>query len=238
MQVEYSRHPEAYKHTMVMQDIEKSVEDKALNLRYLHADEVNEKRQKFLLFKMGFFTRQEHLKFNGQKQHTMILICQYIDDNIDKLFKNRDRQKLYSTSAGSNKKNKAFQESLKTFENLPQDQLTDRQKTILFVEKRKYAEYLKQEAEQAIKDRRHKIWIKHIGDTYKECDKSVGFAQKNTFIEDRIEMTQKYFGYLNDFDNNNAGVSINKIKKELFKFQRKSKNKQRQLQRADPIKIL
>lgn len=74
MQVEYSREPDTYAHTTVMQDQQKSIEDKALNLRFCHPEEVNEKRQKFLLFKMGFFTRQEHLKFNGQKLHTMVLV--------------------------------------------------------------------------------------------------------------------------------------------------------------------
>lgn len=36
---------------------EKSIEDKPLNLRYCHPEEVNEKRQKFLIFKMGYFTK-------------------------------------------------------------------------------------------------------------------------------------------------------------------------------------
>ena len=84
------------------------------------------------------------------------------------------------------------------------------------MEKRKYAERLKQEVEKIISNRKHNIWVRHIKDTYKECDKSVGFKQKDGYIEDRIELTQKYFAYLNDFANGNQ--EINKIKKDLFKF--------------------
>lgn len=94
------------------------------------------------------------------------------------------------------------------------------------------------EQERALKERRHNVRLRHIRDTYKECGQSVGFAHKNHYIEDRIELTQKYFGYLNDFDHSNTGVNINKIRKELFRFQRDMRSKQKQQKTADPLEIL
>ena len=53
---------------------------------------------------MGFFTRQEHLKYNGQKLHTMELINQYIDENIDELYRKRYENKVVKLKAPSTSK--------------------------------------------------------------------------------------------------------------------------------------
>lgn len=105
------------------------------------------------------------------------------------------------------------------------------------MEKKKYADHLKKQVEANLKSKKHKTWVRHIEDTYKECDKSVGFAQKNMYIEDRIEMTEKYFVQLNDINGKNK--DINKIKKDLFKFQRLLKQKQREKQNnSDPLHFI
>lgn len=75
----------------IVKGAKKSIEDKYLNLRFCHDDEVNLKRQKFVRFKQGFYQRQDHLKRNGQKFHTINLCAIFIEKNIDYLFKNRDK---------------------------------------------------------------------------------------------------------------------------------------------------
>ena len=88
---------------------------------------------------------------------------------------------------------------------------------------------MKNDIEKKLKLRRHKIWLNHIAYTKQECDPKIDFAHKNIFIEDRIEFTQKYFGMANDLHmlNNEEQKDINKIKRELFKFQRNLKNKKK-----------
>lgn len=43
----------------------RSIEDKPINLRFCHVDEVNRKRQKFVNFKHAFYLKQDHLKTQG-----------------------------------------------------------------------------------------------------------------------------------------------------------------------------
>lgn len=110
------------------------------------------------------------------------------------------------------------------------------QKRLLYIEKQRYADQLKQEIEKSISTRKHNIWVRHIKDTYKECDKNVDFNQKNGFIEERIELTHKYFTHLNDF--NNKDKELNKIKKDLFRFQRELKKKQQRKTQTDPYEVI
>lgn len=148
---------------------------------------------------------------------------------MDILFARRDRSIIY-------KKTNAFGEKVEDFEHLPESKLTERQKNILFVEKRKYADYLKNRMEQEIKLRRHNIWLRHIELTYNECKESIGFAQKNRYIEDQIEFCQKYFSNINDLDSSQQ--DMNKIRRELIKFQRKMRNKQQDTLLTNPYDLL
>jgi len=69
----------------------KSIEDMPLNLRFCHKIEVNDKRQKFVHFKQCFLVRQDHLKHQGQKFHSLVLMHRYIEKNIDELYENRPK---------------------------------------------------------------------------------------------------------------------------------------------------
>lgn len=53
---------------------DKSIEDKLLNMRYCHNDEVTKKRHKFIKFKQTYYQKHDHLKNNGQKFHTVKLL--------------------------------------------------------------------------------------------------------------------------------------------------------------------
>jgi len=56
----------------------------------------------------------------------------------------------------------------------------------------------------------------HMRDTcvrtiYEECAPSIGYNAKNSYLEDRIEATMRYYLVLDDL--NNKGANIEKIKK-------------------------
>ena len=71
---------------------------------------------------MGFFTRQEHLKFNGQKLNTMVLVNEFVDKNIDILYKNRDRAKNKFASSPS----KLPISEIRKIEMIAEEELTER----------------------------------------------------------------------------------------------------------------
>lgn len=66
--------------------------------------------------------------------------------------------------------------------------------------------------------RRAHIRDKCVSTIYQECAPSIGYHQKNSYLEDRIETTMKYFIVLDDL--NNKGAQIEKVKKEMFKIMR------------------
>ena len=43
-----------------------------------------------------------------------------------------------------------------------------------------------------------------LAETARDCDKHTDYNTKNAFLEERIEFTNKYFTYMNDFNHNNA----------------------------------
>jgi hypothetical protein len=73
----------------------KSIEDKQLNMRYCHNDEVTQKRQKFIKFKQTYYQRHDHLKNNGQKFHTVKKLQTFIYDNLETLYARRPRDLSY-----------------------------------------------------------------------------------------------------------------------------------------------
>ena len=70
----------------IILDHAKSIEDMPLNLRFCHKEEVNLKRQKFVHFKQCFLVRQDHLKNQGQKFHSLVMMQRYIEQHIDQIF--------------------------------------------------------------------------------------------------------------------------------------------------------
>ena len=232
----------------IVKGAHKSIEDKYLNIRFCHGDEVNEKRLKFVRFKQGFYQRQDHLKKNGQKFHTVQLIEKYINDNIDELFKNRKRDaddiRRMSTmrsnvaSSGRGLKRKGTM-SVVDLEMLPPHKLTGYQKLKIHKEKRKYADFLLAEAEKAIDTRRLKMRVNLVEEIYQESGLKIGFTQKNTYLENRIESTQKYFDFMNDL--NNKGAEMMQIRKDLFKVNKEIENNKANnigLPKVDPFEIL
>lgn len=59
MQVYQMDHAEAFKHSSLLMDQYKTIEEQPLNLRFCHVNEVNEKRQKQILFKQSFYYKQD-----------------------------------------------------------------------------------------------------------------------------------------------------------------------------------
>lgn len=43
-----------------------------------------------------------------------------------------------------------------------------------------------------------------LAETARDCDRRVDYNTKNDFLEERIEFTQRYFTYINDFNHKNA----------------------------------
>jgi len=70
-----------------------------------------------------------------------------------------------------------------------------------------------------LRDRRNPMWINHISETYKNCDKNIKYNQKNAYIEDKIEYVQTYFSYINDL--NHKGKKALEIKKKITRLQKK-----------------
>lgn len=61
--------------------------------------------------------------------------------------------------------------------------------------------------------------------------------QKITYLEQRIETVQKYFGYMHDL--NNQGAEMMQLRKDLFKVHKKIEyNKKNNPSRVDPYEML
>ena len=71
MQDKQLRNVDIFIESEIVKGARKSIEDKYLNMRFCHGDEVNLKRQKFIRFKQGYYQRQDHLKKKGQKFHSI-----------------------------------------------------------------------------------------------------------------------------------------------------------------------
>ena len=99
--------------------------------------------------------RSENLKNQGQKQHTMIMLNKFIEDNIEKLFKQRDRTKDYRSLGGENFKKHIADVS--QIESKDADQLTEYELSKLEKEKQVFHEFLVKEAERLVKERRIRI---------------------------------------------------------------------------------
>ena len=95
------------------------------------------------------------------------------------------------------------------------------------------------EAEKAIDARRLNMRVKLVEEIYQESGLKVGFTQKNTYLENRIESTQKYFDFMNDL--NNKGAEMMYLRKELFKVNKEIENNKtngNMLPKVDPFDIL
>lgn len=98
------------------------------------------------------------------------------------------------------------------------EQLTGRQKNLLAKDKLCYAEYLLTETEKKVMARRSHIRNILVDTIYEESAPRIGYNQKNSYLEDRIEATNTYFNHLDDL--NNKGAALSALKKELFKLNR------------------
>lgn len=93
----------------------KSIEDKQLNMRFCHNDEVTKKRHKFIKFKQTYYQRHDHLKHNGQKFHTVKRLQAFIDKQLEYLYSIRPRDLDYGQNPFS-----------KDLDLVPESQLTGR----------------------------------------------------------------------------------------------------------------
>lgn len=91
------------------------------------------------------------------------------------------------------------------------------------------------ETEKKIMARRAHIRNTLVDTIYEECAPSIGYNQKNSYLEDRIEATNTYFNHLDDL--NNKGAALEKVKKELFKLNRELRRKDQEgvFVKLDPL---
>lgn len=97
VQVFQTEHKEEFEKYMyaVLPEQAKSIEDKQLNMRFCHNDEVTKKRHKFIKFKQTYYQRHDHLKHNGQKFHTVRMLQSFITRNLEYLYSIRPRDLNY-----------------------------------------------------------------------------------------------------------------------------------------------
>ena len=77
-----------------------------------------------------------------------------------------------------------------------------------------FADFLLSECEQLVHDRRKNLRMKTFQQSLFMCRPTVGFNEKNNFLEERIETTQQYYDFMSDL--NNKGSDINRIRKDLY----------------------
>lgn len=65
-----------------------------------------------------------------------------------------------------------------------------------------------------------------VSTIYEECAPTIGYNQKNSYLEDRIEATNSYFCHMDDL--NNKGAQMEKWKKQLFKLNREIRKKEQE----------
>jgi inactivated superfamily I helicase len=91
--------------------------------------------------------------------------------------------------------------------------------------------------EAKVMARRAHIRNATIATIYEECAAGIGYNQKNSYLEDRIEATNSYFNHLDDL--NNKGADMEKVKKQLFKLNRELRRREAEgLERLDPAEFL
>lgn len=151
----------------------------------------------------------------------------YIENNIDILYENRSKgvdfmNKLRAQQLGISEGavKKESEDSEDSDESVyDEEELRIHREQKIAKEKRHYAEYLLGMSEEMVKQRRLGMRRKSIKMCYTRCDKTVDFAIKNAYLEEKIEATQKYFNYMNDF--HHPGQDLQKIRKQLYKVSKR-----------------
>lgn len=129
----------------------------------------------------------------------MKLLQQFINNNLEHLYKNRPREIDY---------NPKLPEDLKNLDMKPFSSLTNRQKNILEEDKRIYGEYLLSISEEKVTARRFNMRVKLIADVYKECAPAVPYETRNNYVEKRLEDRFKYFNHMDDLNSKGASNQI------------------------------
>lgn len=86
---------------------------------------------------------------------------------------------------------------------------------MLDTDKKMYKDWLMARGEKIVMDRRARIRLKTVEETYKECHKSIPYETRNDFIESRIELRFKYFDQADDLQA--SGSEIEAIRRKLAK---------------------
>lgn len=110
------------------------------------------------------------MKKKGQKFHTIRLFEKYIEDNIDELFKNRNRDddERRQTTRQSNVDDSRKSITVKDLEKMPYKKLTPKQKLQIEKDKKKYGEWLLTEFENMVEGRRLNMRVKLVEEIYEE----------------------------------------------------------------------
>lgn len=79
-----------------------------------------------------------------------------------------------------------------------------------------YHDWLLSQGEKIVMDRRTRIRVKTVEQTYKECDKSIPYEDRNNWIEQRVELRFKYFDQPNDLQVSKAdGMDFETIRRDF-----------------------
>lgn len=96
-------------------EVVKNLEDQQLELKFCKKNIVNLKRQKFIIFKQSQCAKLDHLRNQGEKFNTVMMLERHIRAAQDGLYKNRNRAVNYNPK-----------QTEKNLDLIPYNQLTDK----------------------------------------------------------------------------------------------------------------
>ena len=216
------------------------IEEKELFLKYCKKEDVNNKRQKFLVFKQKYLVKLEHIKSQGQKQQQFAQIYNWIENNVH-LFEQKDKEgycKLQETL------HKTFGISQKGLEK--QNKIS---KFSQYKERNRLIETLQTIAVKLINDRRLRLRNKIIEEIRYKCKPNNNYNSKNLYLESKIETVTQFFApsavhihdHEHDESHHHAGPCQGEImnnrdfmmylRKELIKIDRYKEEKKKQGQK-------
>lgn len=109
---------------------------------------------------------------------------------------------------------------VKSFLEKPFDSLTGREKNLVLKDKLRYEQWLLDKSEEKVMARRAHIRDTCVRTIYEECKPGISYNAKNSYLEDRIETTMKYYRVLDDLNNVDQGAQMERYKKDMFKIMR------------------
>lgn len=145
------------------------------------------------------------------------MLKEFIEKNIDDLYRQRPRHETYNTHFKIEK----------DLDLRPESELTDEQQVRIIKDKRIYLDWLLEKAESKVQSRRHKLRLKNIEECKDQCQPGKPFENRNNYVEERIESTFKYFDHYSDIEQIGKDT-MERTRKQLLNIQKEIEKQQKQ----------